>query len=335
MKRLMIVMLGMLLIVSCRPKRHEIPVPQGKLNLTILRLDQDLFNLAPDTDSIRTALPALREKYGEFLEAYSQYVLQIGKTTDPLYPELLITFLTDRSVFELKQASDSVFADFTPVQRRLEFAWNRFAAFFPGQKPPVLVTVISGLNQSFMATDSMLGISLDKFLGMESLLYRAAMLPLYQRRIMLPARIAPDCIRAWMTSIFPVPDSSPRLLEYMIQEGKIMHQVRQMFPDDPDTLLWGFTQAQLEWCKKNEHQMWTYLVENKKLFVTDAFTIGKFINEGPFTKDFTRESPARAAVWIGYRIVSGYMKRHPQVTPEELMTRVPARDILEGSRYDP
>ena len=114
-----------------------------------------------------------------------------------------------------------------------------------------------------------------------------------------------------------------------------MYQVRQMFPGDPDTLLWGFTPAQLEWCKKNEHQMWTYLVENKKLFVTDAFTIGKFVNEGPFTKDFTRESPARAAVWIGYRIVSGYMKRHPEVTPEELMTRVRAREILEGSRYDP
>lgn len=334
MKQLMILM-GVLLFVSCRPRRHEIPSPQGKVNLTILRLDQDLFRLAPDPDSIRTALPALRGKYGEFLEAYSQYVLQIGKTSDPLYPELLVTFLTDRSVFELKQASDSVFADFAPIQRQLEYAWNRFVALFPAQKPPVLVTLISGLNQSFMATDTMLGISLDKFLGMESFLYRAAMLPLYQRRTMLPERIALDCIRAWMTSIFPVPDSSARLLEYIIQEGKIMYQVRKIFPDAPDTLLWGFTQAQLEWCEKNEHQMWTYLVENKKLFVTDAFTIGKFIGEGPFTKDFTRESPARAAVWIGYQIVSGYMKRHPGVIPEELMNRLLAKDILEGSRYDP
>ncbi|HQK37623.1 MAG TPA: hypothetical protein PLC81_08300, partial [Bacteroidales bacterium] len=181
MKRLMIVMLGILLMVSCKPKRHETFLPQGKVKLTILRLDQDLFNLAPDPDSIRAALPALRGKYGEFLEAYSQYVLQIGKTSDPLYPELLITFLTDRSVFELKQAADSVFAAFAPVQRRLEDAWNRFAGLFPDKKPPVLVTVISGLNQSFMATDTMLGISLDKFLGMESSLYRAAMLPLYQR----------------------------------------------------------------------------------------------------------------------------------------------------------
>jgi len=335
MKRLMILLLGMLLMVSCRPKRQDTFLPQEKVDLTILRLDQDLFSLSPDADSIRAALPALREKYGEFLEAYSQYVLQIGKTTDPLYPELLITFLTDRSVFELKQASDSVFADFTPVEQRLEYAWNRFATLFPGQKPPVLVTVISVLNQSFMATDSMLGLSLDKFLGMESLLYRAAMLPLYQRRTMLPARIAPDCIRAWMNTIFPVTDSSPRLLEYIIQEGKIMYQVRQIFPDYPDTLLWGFTKDQMEWCRKNEHQMWTYLVENKKLFVSDAFTIGKFINEGPFTKDFTRESPARAAVWIGYRIVSGYMKRYPGVSPADLMTRLSAREILEGSHYDP
>lgn len=335
MKRLIIFLLGIVILMSCKPKRQEVNEPSGPLQLSMLRLDQDLFALDPDPDSIKAALPALRKKYGDFFEVYNQYVLQIGNSYDPLYPELLVTFLTDRSVFELKKATDSVFANFDPVQKNLEYGWRRFVSYFPAHRPPVLVTVISGLNQSFMATDTMLGISLDKFLGSESDLYRAAMLPLYMRRGMLPARIGPDCIRAWLTSEFPVSDSSAKLLDYMIQEGKIMYVVRQIYPDIADTLLWGFSRMQQEWCRKNEHQMWTYLVENKKLFVTDAFTIGKFINEGPFTKDFTRESPTRAAVWIGYRIVSGYMHRHPETPYEILMAKLTAREILEGARYDP
>jgi hypothetical protein len=81
--------------------------------------------------------------------------------------------------------------------------------------------------------------------------------------------------------------------------------------------------------------MWTKLIEKKYLFNTDRFTIDKFILEGPYTKDFGRESPARAAVWICYKIVSSYIAGNPEITLPGLMEEKNYLKILNQSSYNP
>jgi hypothetical protein len=108
-----------------------------------------------------------------------------------------------------------------------------------------------------------------------------------------------------------------------------------MIPEGPDTLKWGFSARDLNFCLSNEKSIWTSLIENKYLFSTDRFTIDKFILEGPFTKDFGRESPARAAVWIGYRIVSAYMEKNDHVSLPELMEERDYMKVLNQSAYNP
>ena len=53
-------------------------------------------------------------------------------------------------------------------------------------------------------------------------------------------------------------------------------------------------------------------------FETDRITIQKFTGSGPFTNNFTRESPARAAVWLGWRIVEEYMQYNARVSLQDL-----------------
>jgi hypothetical protein len=81
--------------------------------------------------------------------------------------------------------------------------------------------------------------------------------------------------------------------------------------------------------------MWTHLIENKYLFSTDRFMIDKFILDGPYTRDFGRESPGRAAVWIGYRIVSAYMAKNPGINLSALMAEKDYMKILNQSTYNP
>jgi len=121
----------------------------------------------------------------------------------------------------------------------------------------------------------------------------------------------------------------------MIYQGKVMYFVKAVLPEDPDSLLWGFTANQMKFCNNNEKQMWTYLVENKQLFLTDRFTIDKYIREGPFTAGFTEESPGRAAVWIGYRIVDRYMKKNKNLSLDALMKEDDYQEILALSGYNP
>jgi hypothetical protein len=152
---------------------------------------------------------------------------------------------------------------------------------------------------------------------------------------MYKERITTDCMRLWAMTEFPFNDSVNNLVCNMIYEGSVMYFVDKMIPDKPDTLKWGFTGREMEFCKNNEEQMWSYLVENKLLFNSDRFTIDKFIREGPFTKDFSSESPARAAVWLGYNIVRSYLEHHKEIGLKDLMIEHDYQEILNASYYNP
>ena len=81
--------------------------------------------------------------------------------------------------------------------------------------------------------------------------------------------------------------------------------------------------------------MWTYLLEHKLLFSTDYMTIRKLVYPAPFTVYFTNESPGRSVVWIGYKIIEGYMENNKDVTLLQLMQESDYQKILRKSNYKP
>jgi uncharacterized protein YjaZ len=108
-----------------------------------------------------------------------------------------------------------------------------------------------------------------------------------------------------------------------------------MLPEVEDEIIFGFTTRQMEFCRNNESQMWQYMIENDLVFKTDHFIIRKLIGDAPFTSYFTNESPGRAAVWIGFRIVESYMNRNRGTSLESLMNDINIQQILEKAKYDP
>ena len=99
------------------------------------------------------------------------------------------------------------------------------------------------------------------------------------------------------------------VLSEIIHYGKLKYFEKCMLPGTGNNLLFGFSPGQMKFCRNNEREMWQYLVEKNLLFSTDQLTIRKLIVEAPFTGFFTEESPGRAAVWLGFRIVESYMQK--------------------------
>ena len=115
-----------------------------------------------------------------------------------------------------------------------------------------------------------------------------------------------------------------------------MYFVKCMLPETPDTVLWGYTARQLEFCEKSEGEFWKYFVStDNTLFSSDYMTIKRFIDDGPFTPVFTKESPGKIGQWIGFRIVESFMKKNPTVTLEELFAIESAQEIMRKSKYNP
>jgi uncharacterized protein YjaZ len=148
-------------------------------------------------------------------------------------------------------------------------------------------------------------------------------------------KIASDVAYAWAVTEFGNPEKVISLLDNMIYQGKLMYFVDALLPGQQDSLKIGYTAKQLEWCKMNEAQMWSSLIENKMLYSNKRMDMVRYINPAPTTSGFPLDSPGRTGVWIGWQIVRQYMKKHPKTRLEELMRNNDFQKILNDSKYFP
>jgi len=293
----------------------------------------DLFTL--DWDSIQEKIPWFYEKYGDFFDLYNYRIINIGGAGDRTYPEYLKLFLTDYLNNEVYHKTMEVFPDLTGLEKELTSAFRHYRYYFPSMEIPEIITYVSRFNQSIVTAEGMIGIGLDKYLGRETDYYKQLGLNQYTILNMHREKIPSDCIMAWGLSEFEYNDSVDNLLSNMLYHGQIMFFVKSMLPDQHDSLIMGFTSPQMRFCMMNEDRMWEYLIEQKLLFETDRMTISKFTGYGPFTKDFSHESPARAAVWIGWKIVEAYARNNPEKSLYDIMNITNYQQLLASSKYDP
>ncbi len=318
---------------SCRENQKPPDIGNIHVNLRFLRFEQDLFK--SDFENLKDNVAFFQKKYGEFLDIFNYKIIHIGDSNNPSYPDLLKGFVTDYNMNQVYKALNATFNNTDSLKIQLTDMFRYFKCYFPEMPVPVVITYLSGFNQTIVTSDTILGIGLDKYLGSKCEFYNLLDIPFYSRYNMNKAKIPSDCARAWAVTQFPMGDSVSNLLANILYQGKVLYFTKALLPMEADTLIMGISASKLKWCKGYEEKMWTYLVENKLLFKTDYLTINKFIGEGPFTKDFGKSSPAKAAVWIGWQIINNYMKHNPDIGLKALMKDNDYQNILRLSRYKP
>jgi hypothetical protein len=300
------------------------------------RFEKELFTI--DLYNFKQGASELKTKYPKFLSLFTNRIIETGDTSSENFYDNLKMFTTDQAVYNIYKRTENKYADFTPYSESLNKAFETYHKYFPNALIPEIYTYVSGFNQSIVTTEDFVGVSLEKYLGSSEPMYNelSPALPLYERYRMNPENLVPDIVRAWIVTTYENGESpNDNLLAEMIREGRSIYVLKKVMPDIADSILWGFDDKKMKFCKENEVQMWTYLVGEKLLFISDQFRINQFISEGPFTKDFSQDSPARAAVWIGYRIVEEYMKHNKNMSFEALLKENDFQQILSESRYNP
>lgn len=319
-------------MVSCSRNPLKINVSNVELELKVKHLDHDLLQLKEN--EIEGAIPRLKESYKEFFDIFTYGMIGIGGTEQQDFPQMLYSFVSDTLITGLKASVDAKI-DTVELREELKMAFKHYKYYFPQKPVPVIYTCISGFHQSVVTSENLLGVSLDKYLGVRSRYYQQLGLPVYKRRNMHPQKMVPDMMYAWATTEWPKSDNASNLLSHMIYEGKMMYFVEAMMPRTADSLKIGFTKKQMEFCRKNEAPMWTYLAEKKQLFTTDRMGIKRLMDDGPYTSAFGEESPARAGMWLGWQIVRSYMKQNKEVKLSDLMNNNDFQSILSQSGYQP
>jgi gliding motility-associated lipoprotein GldB len=329
-------LLGALLpvLLACNHNRLKVDISGIDRNIEIVHFDKELFDL-PKKDTLSELL-ALREKYPDFFDLFTYKVIRIGGIDDEQFPDLMYRFLTDTMIQHAKQMADKEFSAFEPISKQINKAFKYYQFHFPEKEIPTVFTCISGFNQSVFTAENIIGISLDKYLGRDCTYYRQlSTTPQYKVMNMYKEKIVSDVAYAWGITEFEETNKAINLLGNMIHQGKLMYFVDALLPEMNDSLKIGYTGEQLEWCKKNESQMWLTLVEKKMLYSSKRMDIIRYINDAPYTNGFPLESPGRTGIWIGWQIVRQYMKKHPEVTLPQLMQNSDYQGILNASGYFP
>jgi hypothetical protein len=317
---------------SCHRDPFKVDVSKIKTNIQIVRFEQDLFS--SDPAGVEANIPRWQKQYGNFFYHFS-YLCGIGKPEDPSFADRMKSFISDKNNYAIYKRTMEVFPATTFLEEELNSAFKHYLHYFPEKSAPMVYTFVSGFGESAVTDDGLLAIGLDKYLGSNEILYRQAGIYNYLLKNMHPGKIVSDCMKFWGETEFPFNDSVDNLISHMIYRGALMYFTAAMLPNQPDTLKWGFNSAEMAYLHEHEKSMWAFLIEHKLLFETDRFMIDKFILEGPFTTDFGRNSPARAAIWIGFRIVEEFMKRNPEISLKELMEERDYQKMLTLSRYNP
>ena len=322
-------------LLSCKKNPYRINVSSVSATIEIRRLEKDLFSIDPD--GIEAAIPELMEKYDGFLQLFS-YIINSGNVNDTTFGDFLVKFCTNKLNNEVYESVMQHYPDINAVENNLEDAFRHYKWYFPDEKVPQVFTCITGFNNSLILGDSVIGIGLDRYLGRDCEYYPRLQIYRYIAARMNSWNIVPDCMYGWGASEWDFASMSypaDNVMAEMIHEGKLKYFEKCMMPEINDTVLFGFTTDQMKFCMNNERQMWQYLIEQDLLFSTDQFTIRKFTGEAPFTTYFTNESPGKAVIWIGFRIVESYMMRNKNISLGRLMDNTDIQDLLESAKYDP
>lgn len=332
MRNLFLLSFCLLLVVSCRNERAKPDVSNMQLDIKIKRFERDLFS----TDSVANdslLVSKLSGKYGSFWIVYTGNIMRLGDPSAPQFSMALSRFLSDPSMNELYRDCQQKYPTLSQQEKDLSMAFKYYKYYFPDKLVPEVLSFVSGFSIGIAALDSTIGIALDMYLGSD---YNKYPFPEYQKQRMRPENIVPDCMYSWLSTEFEFNAKNDDFLNNMIYEGKMMYLLDLTLPDLEDSLKIAYSRTQLEWCEKNEADIWRYFIDNNLLYSTNKMEFyKKYFSEAPFTSGFPQDSPGKVGVWLGWQIIRSYMKNNSEKSILDLLNETDGQLILRDSKYKP
>ena len=301
------------------------------VDVSIKRFEQDFFSL--DTLNLEASLQTLEEKYPVFYPFFISQIMGFAKEGDSAILNNVRTFLSNQAIQELYKTCTKQFLDLLPIEKELGDAFGRFKYYFPDQSLPEVYSIISEFgNAAFTVEASIVGIGLDLYLGKDYRYYNSVGFPFYMIRRLEKNYIVSNTIQVMLSNLLEL--SPKNLLDEMIYYGKVFYFMDLILPEVQDSIKIGYTAAQLDWCEKNDIEIWTFFIKQNLLFSSDVMLYGKYVREGPSSSGMPPESPGNIGSWVGWQIVRKYMENNPETTIPELIV-LKGQDLLNRSRYKP
>lgn len=330
-----LILLFCLVLFSCNHKKSAPDVSNIKVDVQLKRFDKDLFSI--DTNNVEQSLNKLQQQYGSFLNDYLYNIMILTPQPDTVQQKIKM-FLHDYAF--VYDTAEKKFGDFEAPFNQIKKGLQYVKYYFPDYKTPANVITFIGPVEGYanVLTQSGLAVGLQLYLGKNFSVYHSEFItevyPDYQQRRFEPEYIPVNCMKNIISDIYPEKNGSDPLAYQMIDAGKRLYLLDHFLPQLDDTLKTGYTKAQLQGCYDNEADIWNYFVQNNLLFITDPIQVRDYMQDGPNTEAFGKESPGFIGQFIGWQIVKKWMDAHPKTTLPQLLN-TPEKQIYDEAKYKP
>lgn len=340
MKRLFLGIGFITFLMSCGNDEDKKDIPDVshiQAPITIQRFEQDLFSI--DTNNVAAGIQHLEAQYPQVSQKFFRDIISAKRPDEvpPQYYGMVKQFIADPFVRKTADTTQIVFKNFEPYKKELEQAARFYKHYFPQQAPLTFVTFVSQYNYDvFPFGKDTIGIGLDFYLGekhadyeyIENLRYS------YVRRTLTPEHLVAKAMRMQIAQLVGS-ENGNRMIDFAIHNGKQLYILDLLLPHTPDSIKFGYSGAQTQWCKENEAEMWGSLLKNNVIYETNFKKVAKLVTPSPSSPGMPPESPGETGNYIGWQIVKQFMKRNPEITVAQLLTLNDTQMILDKSKYKP
>lgn len=313
---------------SCSSQPANVIFPEKDLTIPIHRFDQALLQLIETNDT--SLEQTLLADYPAMLDIVGKGVLNLQSPQIPGFFDRIINYYSEPTLKSLYKDAVNAYQNTSDIEAQLGHGFAFLKANFPSMQVPAVYMHVSGFSQNVLAGDSLLSLSIDRYLGTDYPLYLQFFRD-YQRIKMQRQLVAADYLAGWLMSEFPFSGNENVLLERMVYEGKIKYIVSLALPELSQSLLMGYTDTAGKWCNDHAATLWSTIIQRKHLYTPDRLTTAKYFSDAPCTF-LSDETPGNIGTWIGWQIIKGYMQE-TQSSLSALMQQNNAQEILTLSKY--
>ncbi|WP_294629111.1 gliding motility lipoprotein GldB [uncultured Bacteroides sp.] len=304
---------------------------QKEEEISVLRYDKLLSEYVRSNSF--SAMQKLSMDYRQPTKILIEDVLAIGTVGDDTISQRLQKFYSDTTLVRLMADVETKFPNLNEVEKGLTKGFRKLKKEVPDTQVPLIYSQISAFNESIVLVDSLLGISLDKYMGEDYPLYKRFYYD-YQCRSMRPERIVPDCFVFYLLSRYDMDyHEGTCLADLMMHAGKINYVVQHLLGCNNGGEAMGYSKEENGWCKENEKAIWEYVCSNGHLSARDPMVIRYYMKPAPAVEMFGVQAPSLIGTWIGTRIVAAYMHRHKDMKLKELLEFTDYHVMLSESGY--
>lgn len=281
----------------------------------IERFERDFF--AIDSTNMAASTQTLLNRHPNFAPIFINDILGGRMLSDSILNDTVLAntraFLSYPYSRWLYDTTQLVYPDNNKLQAEMQDLLRYYNYYFPKDSTPItkLYTFISVYKYGIIVMDDYVAVGLDFFLGEGHQDYMGVdnLRHAYVRRTLTPQHLPTQIASAIADDI--VETASPRignkLVDHILNNGKKFYLTQCLTPKAADSLVYKFTNFQIEYCQKGEAGLYEHLAKEINLYSDKLQDFRGYVFEGPFKPE--NGLYGNSGSWLGAQIVTQFADR--------------------------